>query len=159
VTDVAFWALAVLLLAGAVAVVSARSLFRATFALAATLLVTAAFYLLLEAPLLAAVQVLLYTGGVLTLTVFALVVAGDQTDAARWRRPAPAAFLSVAVFVVLAVPIVRTIRASAAGERVPTPPVGEALFGVYLVPFELLSVLLLAAVFGALLLARKDRPE
>lgn len=157
--DAAFWALAALLLAGAIAVVSAKSLFRATFALAATLLVTAALYMLLEAPLLAAVQVLLYTGGVLTLTVFALVVAGDQTDAPRWRRPAPAAFLSAAVFVVLAVPIARTIPPGAAGERLPVAPPGELLFGAYLVPFELLSVLLLAAVFGALLIARKDRPE
>ena len=157
--DLAFFALAAGLLAAAVAVVTARSLFRATFALSGVLVATAGLYLLLSAPLLAAVQILLYTGGVLTLVVFALVVAGANTEDARWRKPVPAALMSLAVFATLAVP----------ARAIPkTPPVrgleygrdaGLLLFSDYLVPFELLSVLLLAAVFGALLLARKDRPS
>ena len=85
--DLAFFGLAACLLAGGVAVVTAKSLFRAVFALSFSLLATAGLYLLLSAPLLAAVQILLYTGGVLTLVVFALVVAGANTEAARWRRP------------------------------------------------------------------------
>ncbi|HEX4823634.1 MAG TPA: NADH-quinone oxidoreductase subunit J [Candidatus Polarisedimenticolaceae bacterium] len=154
--DAAFWALAVLVLAGAAVVVSARSLFRAAFALAATLLATAGLYVLLRAPLLAAIQIILYTGGILTLTVFALVVAGGESGRPRWRRPWPAAVAAVAVFAALG----RVVAVT------PTPPpgpglesgaeIGASLFGAYLVPFELLSVLLLGAVFGALLLARKD---
>ena len=104
-------------------------------------------------------QILLYTGGVLTLVVFALVVAGANTEGARWRKPVPAGLLALTVFVALAA----TVR----GLPEARPPVslesgrdaGLLLFGDYLVPFELLSVLLLGAVFGALLLARKDRPE
>ena len=154
----AFWLLIVVLLGGALLVVTSRSLFRAAYALAATLLATAGLYALLSAPLLAAVQVILYTGGILTLTVFALVVAGDETGGVRWRRPLPAAALSVAVLAALAA-AVRTART----ERTPGGPdsgaaAGAALFGDYLVPFELLSVLLLGAVFGALLLARRDDP-
>ena len=157
--DLAFWGLTLCLLAAAVTVVTAKSLFRAAFALSAALVATAGFYLLLTAPLLAAVQILLYTGGVLTLVVFALVVAGANTEGARWRKPLPAALTSLAVFVALAASV----------RSLPTPPsvgglengreVGLLLFSDYLVPFELLSVLLLGAVFGALLLARKDRPE
>jgi NADH-quinone oxidoreductase subunit J len=159
VKDLAFWGLTLCLLAAAVTVVTARSLFRAAFALSAALVATAGFYLLLTAPLLAAVQILLYTGGVLTLAVFALVVAGANTEGARWRKPVPAAATSLSVFIALAA----SVRA------LPTPPspggleggreVGLLLFSDYLVPFELLSVLLLGAVFGALLIARKDRPE
>jgi NADH-quinone oxidoreductase subunit J len=157
VRDVAFFALAAALLAAAFAVVTAKSLFRATFALSGVLVATAGFYLLLSAPLLAAVQVLLYTGGVLTLVVFALVVAGANTEDARWRKPVPAALMSFAVFGVLAVsarmiPDTPPVRGLESGTDV-----GLILFAEYLVPFELLSVLLLGAVFGALLIARKDR--
>jgi NADH:ubiquinone oxidoreductase subunit 6 (subunit J) len=147
------------LLAAATVVVASKSLFRAVFALSAVLATTAGFYLLLSAPLLAAVQILLYTGGVLTLVVFALVVAGDNTEGARWRRPIHAAGMSLVVFAALAGSVAKMQVASPAGGLESGKDVGLLLFHDYLVPFELLSVLLLGAVFGALLLARKDRPE
>lgn len=157
--DLAFYALAVCLLAAAAAVVTAKSLFRAAFALSLALVATAGLYLLLTAPLLAAVQILLYTGGVLTLVVFALVVAGANTEGARWRKPVPAALLALAVFVALAASV-RDLPDGFPGNGIASgKDVGLMLFGDYLVPFELLSVLLLGAVFGALLLARRDRPE
>lgn len=157
--EAAFAILSVLLLASALGVVGARSLFRAAFALAGALVATAGFYLLLAAPLLAAVQILLYTGGVLTLTVFALVVVGSPAAGARWRRPLPAAILSAAVFAALAAAAMAVPRSAVVGAPPPTAAASAILFHDYLVPFELLSVLLLGAVFGALLLARKDRPE
>ncbi len=157
--DLAFYLLAAVLIAGAFAVVTARSLFRAAFALSGVLAATAGFYLLLTAPLLAAVQILLYTGGVLTLVVFALVVAGGETDGPRWRRPVPAAILALAVFAVLAGSARTIAGASQTGGLDSGREIGVLLFRVYLVPFELLSVLLLGAVFGALLVARRDRPE
>lgn len=157
--NLAFYALAAFLLAAAVAVVTAKSLFRAVFALSAALVATAGLYLLLSAPLLAAVQILLYTGGVLTLVVFALVVAGANTEGQRWRKPIPAAFMSLTVFAVLAVSARALPAASPGSGLLNGKDVGLLLFSDYLVPFELLSVLLLGAVFGALLLARKDRPE
>jgi NADH-quinone oxidoreductase subunit J len=159
VRDLAFWVLAVCLIASAVAVVSAKSLFRAAYALSAALVATAGFYLLLTAPLLAAVQILLYTGGVLTLVVFALVVAGANTEDARWRRPVPALLSAFAVFALLAASSRAIARPGTAGGLESGKDVGLLLFSDYLVPFELLSVLLLGAVFGALLLARRDRPE
>jgi NADH:ubiquinone oxidoreductase subunit 6 (subunit J) len=159
VSDLAFYGLAACLLAAAVAVVAAKSLFRAAFALSFALVATAGFYLLLTAPLLAAVQILLYTGGVLTLVVFALVVAGANTEGARWRKPVPAALLALAVFVALAASVRRLPASTPLGGLESGKNVGLLLFGDYLVPFELLSVLLLGAVFGALLVARKDRPE
>ena len=157
--DFAFFALAAVVLAAAFAVVTAKSLFRAAFALSAVLVATAGLYLVLSAPLLAAVQILLYTGGVLTLVVFALVVAGANTEDARWRKPVPAAAMALAVFAALAASA-RAIPVKAPfGSIDDGTEVGVLLFSDYLVPFELLSVLLLGAVFGALMLARKDRPE
>lgn len=158
-SGVVFWVLTAALLGSAVMVVTAKSLFRAAFALAGTLIATAGFYLLLSAPLLAAVQVLLYTGGVLTLVVFALVVAGDETAGTRFRRPAPAALLALAVLAAIGSSVATATTGATPGGLEDGKAVGMALFGDYLVPFELLSVLLLGAVFGALLLARKDRPE
>ena len=157
--DLAFWGLAACLLAAALAVVTTKSLFRAVFALSGALVATAGLYLLLTAHLLAAVQILLYTGGVLTLVVFALVVAGANTEGARWRRAIPSAVLSLAVFAALAASVRKLPATLPAGGLESGKDAGLLLFGDYLVPFELLSVLLLGAVFGALLLARKDRPE
>jgi NADH:ubiquinone oxidoreductase subunit 6 (subunit J) len=159
VRDLAFWGLAVCLLAGATAVVTAKSLFRAAFALSGALLATAGLYLVLTAPLLAAVQILLYTGGVLTLVVFALVVAGGNTEGARWRKPVPAVIVAISLFAALGAAARRVPAAAPAGGLESGRDVGLLLFGDYLVAFELLSVLLLGAVFGALLVARKDRPE
>jgi len=158
VRDLAFYALAALVLGGGVTVVSARSLFRAAFALAGTLLATAGLYALLRAPLLAAVQIILYTGGILTLTVFALVVAGGERGEPRWRRPWPAALAALAVFAVLGRAVIEVPTPVAPNGLEGGAEIGASLFGAYLVPFELLSLLLLGAVFGALLLARKDTP-
>ena len=156
--DAAFWILAVILLGGAGVVVTARSLVRAAFGLAAALVATAGLYVLLTAPLLAAVQILLYTGGVLTLVVFAVVVVGGEVEGARFRRPIPAALLALATFAVLA-GVVRYVPTGApVGGLDAGAAIGASLFfRDYILPFELLSVLLLAAVIGALLLARKDR--
>lgn len=155
-SDLAFFALAAVVLSGALATVLARSLVRAAYGLAATLLGTAGLYLLLAAPVLAAVQILLYTGGVLTLVVFAIVLSGSATPGPAWRRPVPAAILATAVFLALA-PFALRIEAPAraagpeAAERA-----GAVLFTTYLLPFELLSVLLLGALFGALAIARRE---
>jgi NADH-quinone oxidoreductase subunit J len=158
-SDALFWAGAALLVAAALAVVTARSLYRAAYGLSAALLVTAGFYVGLGSPLLAAVQVLLYTGGVLTLVVYALVVSRGVTDAGSPRRPFAAAAMAALVFGALA-SFGRSVPPATPG----TSPgdgrdLGLLLFGRYLVPFELLSVLLLAALVGALMIARLERAK
>lgn len=156
-TGVIFWSLAVVLLAGALGTVLARSLYRAAYCLAATLLTTAFFYFLLTSPVLAAVQILLYTGGVLTLVVFAMVMTeGSQADSPRYRKPLLAAVLAAATFACLARFVLGMEPATALGGLESGKDVGVSVFTTYLVPFELLSVLLLGAIFGALMIARKD---
>lgn len=156
-SDLAFWILAPLLVAGALGVVLSRNLYHSAYCLAGVLVTTALFYLALTAPLVAAVQILLYTGGVLTLVVYALVMTAAAEDAGRWRRPVPAAVLAVLVFVVLS-GVLRGLDPSGGpvGGLDDGPAVGAELFSRYVVPFELLSVLLLGAIFGALAIARRE---
>ena len=155
--DLLFWPLALVLVASALGVVLSRSLYRAAYCLAATLVTTAAFYFLLTAPLLAAVQLLLYPGGVLTLVVFALVMTEATGPERPWRRPIPAALLAGTVLAVLATHASRLPPAPTRGGLEGGRELGLALFSRYLVPFELLSVLLLGALFGALVIARRER--
>ncbi len=156
--DLLFFILAAVMIAGALGVVLSRSLYRAAFCLAATLVASAVVYLALTAPLIAAVQILLYTGGLLTLVVFALVVSGSTDNPQPWRRPVPALVVAVLVGVAL-MPIAWQVGGTGAGRGGLDDGVelGVLLFTRYLVPFELLSVLLLAAIFGALTVARRER--
>jgi NADH-quinone oxidoreductase subunit J len=159
VSGLVFWAGAALLVACALAVVTARSLYHAAYALSGALLLTAGFYAGLGSPLLAIVQILLYTGGVLTLVVYALVVSRGANTAGPARKPFAAAATAALVFGALA----------SFGRSVPAPHPGFGTFGGrelglllfqrYLVPFELLSVLLLAALVGALMVARLERAK
>jgi len=155
-TDLLFWLFAALLVISALGVVLCRSLYRAVYCLASALIVTALFYLLLTTPLLAAVQILLYTGGVLTLVVFVIVMTAQTDDNRRWRKPVWAALLAIAVFIVLASHVGDLGVSPATGGLESGKDTGIELFRTYIVPFELLSVLLLAAIFGALVIARKE---
>ncbi len=157
-TDLLFWPLAALLVVGALGTVLSRSLYRAAYCLAGTLVVTAVFYLMLTSPLLAAVQILLYTGGVLTLVVFALVMTAQSDDPHPFRKPLPAALVAALVLAVLGSTALRLGATESVGGLENGTALGVDLFSRYLVPFELLSVLLLGAIFGALMVARKDTP-
>ena len=84
-SDVLFWILAPALVACALGVVLSRNLYRGAYCLAGALLITAVFYLALTAPLIAAVQILLYTGGVLTLVAYALVITASSDDRSTTR--------------------------------------------------------------------------
>jgi NADH-quinone oxidoreductase subunit J len=156
VSDALFWILALSLAGCALGVVLSRNLYRAAYWLAGALVTTAVFYLALTAPLLAAVQILLYTGGVLTLVVYALVITARTDDDRRWRRPVPALVLAVLVLAVLLSFVEGGGGAVAAGPLDDGRAVGVSLFSRYVVPFELLSILLLGAIFGALVIARKE---
>jgi NADH-quinone oxidoreductase subunit J len=155
-SDVLFWLLAGLLVAAALGVVLCRNLFHAAYCLAGALITTAVFYLMLTAPLLAAVQILLYTGGVLTMIVFVLVMTARSDDSAGRRKPVPAACLSFLVFLILALHVDGLGGSLPVGGLESGRAVGISVFSTYIVPFELLSVLLLAAIFGALMIARKE---
>ena len=165
--------LALVTLIGAIRVMSTRSIVHAAFWLFPVLAGVAGFYLLLSAQFLAAVQVLIYIGAIMVLFVFAVTLTRDanDTDAPQTNRFVIPTVLA-AVFMALAVgaavlltpwqivqgSIDKVLLVPAAGVAVTdVPALGIVLFQQYLLPFEIASVLLLAAIVGAIVLARKER--
>jgi len=158
---VTFWGLAVLLIGSALAVVLTKNLFHSVLYLALSLTATAGVFLALDAEFLAAVQLLLYAGGVVTIVVFAIVVTerlvGDRiTQTSRHILPglvlAGALLLGILRFLRGAnLPVERPVIAVDV-----TRAIGQVLLTEFVLPFELLAVLLLVGLLGALYFARPD---
>ena len=156
-----FWGLAAVLLASSLAVVLTRNLFHSVLYLAVALIATGGVFLVLDAAFLFGVQLLLYAGGVVTIVVFAIMLT-ERLVGERIRQTSrslvPGALLAVAVLGSVCV-FLR--RASLPAERPPFPgtqtaALGEALVTRYVLSFELLAVLFVAALLGALYFARTD---
>ncbi|MBI4608758.1 MAG: NADH-quinone oxidoreductase subunit J [Candidatus Rokubacteria bacterium] len=157
----AFWGLALVLLASSLAVVLSRNLFHSVLYLAVALVTTAGLFLHLEAEFLAAVQILLYAGGVVTIVVFAIMLTerlvGERLTQTN-RQLANGAIVSVTVLVAL---LLFLTRGNLPRERPPltgdlTQQIGRDLLTRFVLPFELLAVLFLAALLGALFFARRE---
>jgi NADH:ubiquinone oxidoreductase subunit 6 (subunit J) len=158
---IAFAALAVILIGSALAVVLTKNLFHSVLWLALTLTGTAGIFLTLDAEFLAAVQILLYAGGVVTIAVFAIVVTerlvGDRITQTS-RQLANGAIIAGAVLVGV---LSFVLRAPLTGPRPPqaddlTRAIGEAVLTRFVLPFELLALLFLATLLGAIYFARPD---
>ncbi len=163
--DVGFTVVALVAVAAAVRAVTSRQVVHAALHLVLCLGAVAVGYLVLAAPVVALVQLLVYVGAVVVLVLFALMLTRapigvrDDLDAAPARRTV-AAVAGVAVGALLG-----GVLLAAVGSRTVTPDVapgrvaaiGHAVFTGWVLPFELLSVLLLAALVAAIALARADR--
>jgi len=158
---VGFWVVAVVLLASSLAVVLTPNLFHSVLYLAAALVATGAVFLLLEQPFLFAVQLLLYAGGVVTIVVFAIMLTerlvGERIGQAS-RHLVNGAIVSAAVFVGVGGFLIQApFRAAAPGPAADTTAsIGRALVGPFAITLELLGVLLVAALLGALYFARSE---
>ena len=156
---VAFWALAVLAVGSGLMVIRLRDLFRAALFLATLFLSVAGLYVLLQADFLAVAQVLIYVGAVSVLLIFAIflthnVQQGNPPNSLRFSALVVAAL----VFIAVAGVFVQTPWSLSAEAPPPTTTTGlaDAFFGTWVLPFEVASVLLLAALIGAIALARED---
>jgi len=156
------------LLGLAVLTVAARNLFRAALALLGVLLATAILFLLLQAELVALVQVMVYIGGIMIFVLYAVLLTselGGHMPAPSWRTSGSAAAVSLISLVALA-GFFRSAGAGsqgAVGNIASVQSLGLRLLdagpGGFLVPFELVSVLLLAAMVGAIAIARPSGPS
>ncbi|MBI3323678.1 MAG: NADH-quinone oxidoreductase subunit J [Candidatus Omnitrophica bacterium] len=162
-TSVGFWVLAALVLVGAVIVVTYGNLFRAALCLGVVLAGVAGLFVLLEAEFLAFVQILVYVGAILTLVVFAIMLTARSHKGSLSRPLAaqlPAAAVSVALFVVLAgVSQVLATGTGAAGERITTAQLGEEFVTSLALPFEVVSLVFVAAMVGAIAVAFAHPPR
>ena len=149
----------------ALGVVLLPNIFHAALCLVGTLIGIAILYLALQAEFIAVVQILLYVGAVMTLVIFAVMLThrlGDPSVPQKNRQSLPAAFALIAFIVLIASLILKIdwYRLVGAGP-VLAPPVntlalGKALLGSYIFPFEVVSVVLVAALIGAIVIAKKD---
>jgi len=160
---VGFWAVAVVLLASSLAVVLVPNLFHSVLFLAVALVATGVVFLFLEAPFLFGVQLLLYAVSVVVLVVFAIMLTerlvGQRITQAshgliNGAIVATAVFVGVVGFLLQAGPPPAPVARAAGGDT--TIALARAFLGPYAVPFELLGVLLVAALLGALYFARED---
>jgi NADH-quinone oxidoreductase subunit J len=157
----AFWVLAVLLVGSALAVVLTKNLFHAVLWLALGLTGTAGIFLLLEAEFLAAVQLLLYAGGIVTVAVFAIVVTerlvGERISQTSRRLGAGAVIALGLLALIVSTFSERPLtgaRPGMAGDL--TRLIGESVLTRFVIPFELLAVLMLAGLMGAMYFARPE---
>ncbi len=153
---------AVLVLTSAVLVVLVKNLFRAALSLGLVLLGVAGLFILLEAEFLAFVQVLVYVGAILTLVVFAVMLtAREQAQSAAApssRAQLPAAMASIALFGILTFVGQSLVMPSADPGPVSLTRLGEELITELVLPFEVISLVFVAALVGAILLAMSPKP-
>ena len=154
--------LAVLILVGAVWVVTLRNLFRAALSLGLVLLGVAGLFILLEAEFLAFAQILVYVGAVLTLIIFAVMLTAKLQGSAApaSRQQIPAAAVSAGLFAVLASatqPLVWPAAPPAAA--VSLAALGQQLVTTLVLPFEVISLVFVAAAVGAIALAASGKSE
>jgi NADH-quinone oxidoreductase subunit J len=157
---VGFCVAAVVLVGASLAVVLTPNLFHAVLWLAAALVATGGIFLLLDSPFLFAVQLLLYAGGVVTIVVFAIMLTerlvGEsirQTSRFVFNGAvlAAALFAGIVGFVLQGRAVARPV---AGGDQL--RELGRALAGPFGAPLQLLGVLLVVALLGALYFARSE---
>ena len=158
---VVFWLLAALTVSSAAVVVLARSLIYSAFALLFTFMGVAGIYFSLGADFLAATQLLIYVGGILILLLFGVMLTHKLYDLdlkSEREQFLPSLIVAAGIFALLTVTALRTQWAVGPG-RAPAPTtadIGRLFLSDYVLPFELGSIVLLAALIGAVVLSRKE---
>jgi NADH-quinone oxidoreductase subunit J len=159
--DLLFMMLAGVMLGSALLVVTMRDIIRCGLAMIVAFGALAGLYVLAGATVVAAAQVLVYIGAISVLVLFAIMLTQtkDAPSSLVFQTQAfPAAIASAVLAILIAITVAATDW-DEAGKRIPTGAVALAktLFSDYVLAFEVVSVLLLAAVIGAVFLAKRER--
>jgi NADH-quinone oxidoreductase subunit J len=158
--DVLFALLAGTMLLAGLAVVTMRDIIRCGLAMMVCFGALAGIYVILGAPLIAAAQVIDYIGAISVLILFAIMLT--QTKAAPTRlvfqtQAVPAAISAMVIAVVIALAIGATDWGEVPARiRLATDALSHVLFNDFVLPFEIVSVLLLAAVIGGVFIAKRE---
>jgi NADH-quinone oxidoreductase subunit J len=168
VEAIAFYTLSALILLFGILVISARNTVHSVLFLVVNFLFVAALYVLLRAQFLAVIQVIVYAGGIVVLYLFVVMLVNlkrpPEVHKDPQRRSRLALVLASVVFAEFAAIVLygrlAPLAVPKAGGGTLTADnmrdVGIALYTNYLVPFEVASILLLVAMVGAIVLAKKD---
>lgn len=159
-----FFIFAIIAVGSAVGVVTLRNPVHSVMSLMVCFMQMAALFVLLRSPFLAAVQVFVYVGAVLVLFLFVIMML-DIRQASMARFVAGGRYWIIAILVVLIAEMILIVSGSkfnnmavATGSRLDgsVKEIGTALFTKYLLPFEVISLILLVALLGAIVLGKKE---
>jgi NADH-quinone oxidoreductase subunit J len=158
-----FLLLALTALSSAIVVVVHRNPVSATMSLVVTLVATAGLFLMLGSPFLAALQILLYTGAILVLFLFVIMLLNVQRERASHSRASGLTWGAAICAAVLAGAVMRLFWAAYSDasppaldpERFSLKAIATELFSTYLLPFEVIGLLLLVAVVAASWVAKR----
>jgi NADH-quinone oxidoreductase subunit J len=159
--NVFFSIFALLMIVSALKVVTTKNIVHAALWLVLVLAGVAAQFLLLGAEFIGVTQILVYIGAVIVLLLFGVMLTkasiGDEENINMSNRVIPA-IIATLMFAVMSYSIIDSFR----GEKLPTETVtnaatvSDSIFSDFIIPFEAVSVLLLAALIGAVVIARKE---
>jgi NADH:ubiquinone oxidoreductase subunit 6 (subunit J) len=163
IVKIGMYTVMALSLLAALGAVSLPNIFHAALALIVVLVGSAALFIALGADFLGFVQILLYVGAVMTLVIFAIMMThqpGATTVPSKNKLVFPGLIAVSAILGILTALIYKTpwlLRPENTLKRVTVSDLGQALMGPYALPFELISVVLIAALVGAVVVAKKDK--
>jgi len=159
--DALFWLFASVMIGAALLVVTMRDIIRCGLAMIVCFGSLAGIYVILGAPLIAAAQVIVYIGAISVLILFAIMLTQTKDAPSRLvfqTQAVPAAIAAIIIAIVIALAIGATDWGEAADRvRLATNKMSTALFNDFVLPFEIVSVLLLAAVIGGVYLAKREK--
>jgi NADH-quinone oxidoreductase subunit J len=158
--DVAFVLFAEIMLVAGLLVVTMRDIIKCGLAMIVCFGALAGIYVVVGAPLVAGAQVLVYIGAISVLILFAIMLTQDKVAPTRLvfqTQAVPAAIAALILAVVIGLTVTATDWGAVASRlHSATKEVANALFNSYVLPLEIVSVLLLAAVIGGIFLARHE---
>lgn len=157
-----FFVFALLAIGGAIFAISFTRVIHIVVSLACTFLSLAGLYVLLDAEFVAFVQVLIYAGAISILMIFGIMMTKHGNEETPLKRPLHNVLLGVGVVALFGI-LFYAIQNSTFPAPAPfdagannAESIGKLIFGTYVIPFELMSVLLTVAFIGAIVLAKKE---
>ena len=161
---ICFSVLSLVVIIGALGVILLENIVYSAFLLGGVFMSVAGLYLLLNASFVAAAQVLVYVGAVNVLIIFAIMLVNKKEDLRPIENIKSRKIISTSICLTLLSLLIRVDLSNTWGLAEPSASIGEEstirigehLFSDYLLPFEVASVLLLMAMIGAIVLARRD---
>jgi NADH-quinone oxidoreductase subunit J len=160
-----FYCVATIAILSAIMVITCKNPINSALSLVLTFFCLAVFYVMLHAPFLAAVQVMVYAGAIMVLIIFVIMLLNIQSETVK--KSAHGIVVGVAIGLAILCETGYLLSSGAITERRGpmdqaliskvghTELIGRAMFGDFLLPFEITSLLLLAAIIGAVVLSKK----
>jgi len=167
-SSIIFYLLAAMTIGCGVMAVSTRQIFRAAISLLFSLVGVAGIYFWMDYQFIAAVQIVVYVGGIVVLTIFSIFLTQQSGDKLPNQKLGRKLFALLAVFCGFALTIVQIFqhtfsRTTATSVSPTVRNIGEELIALdkngYALPFEVVSMLLLAALIGCIVIAMRTTPE